>query len=190
MAQAGRKPQIDKEQLKQLLDQGMKPWEIANRLQVGRPAISKAMKKYCLGKKSSFSGSETSVQNIDEPVEADLNKTLVKMLIDSIKELKTIVAELSVAKLSEKGKLRDTYTKLSQEVRQQIRDLNTLTEKFNEREVIFEFFSGVANAIREEVPPDIRKKVFNRILALRNAYLKMNEVKVEVGEKECPNSES
>jgi hypothetical protein len=169
MASPGRKAQISKEKL-------------------GRPAISKAMKRFGLREKDVLvPGSEN--QTGDESIESDLNKTLIQMNANSIRELGAILKELGSAKISEKGKLRDTYTKLSQEVRQQIRDLNTLTEKFNEREIIFHFFAGIAKTIREEVPPDIRKKVFNRILVLRNAYSKMNEVKVELEEKECPNSE-
>jgi predicted transcriptional regulator len=178
MAAPGRKEIITREQLESLLARGLKNYQIADELHVKRSSITKALKRYGLSKKKGSNSQEnSSLINADEQPESDLTRTLFELNTQSLKEMSIILKELATAKQGEKGKLRDTYTKLSQEIRQQIRDLTTLSEGLNDRQVIYEFFSGVADAIRQEVPLEIRKKIFERILSLRNAYGKMPEIK-------------
>ncbi len=161
---------------KALRAEGLNRQQIAEKLNLNPTSVS----KFTMRHKKELEAEGVNVSYSGKPPAAEMSSDtidqLLKMNLALTDQIKKIVKDLKGAGPKEAIKLTEVLIKCLSEARQQHLALENVKSALNDQKTIFQFFQGVVDAISAEVPKDARLKIFNRILALRNAFAETPEI--------------
>ncbi len=159
----GKSTNLDVATYRELKGQGLSRQAIAERLGLDPTAISKFVSRH----RKELEEAGVDVSYSGKPPDAEMGSDtidqLLKMNLALTNQIERIAKDIEKASPKEATKLIEVLVKCLSESRQQHLALQNIKSILNDQKTIFEFFSGVTDAICAEVPKDIRLRIFGRI---------------------------
>ncbi len=179
----GKKSQLTVEVYRQLKAEGLNRGEIATRLGLTDTAISKFTARH----KKELEMASVDSSYTTKPKAPDINPDATAMLIEHANGLKKQIDAVQTE--IDKGgtqatKNREVLIKLTQEYRQITVAIAGISDKLDDRRVMFGLWKNVMKVLEEKLPTKLRDEVVQALWQIASPYIETFKSKSEVTNNE------
>ncbi len=174
----GKKSQLSVEVYRQLRAEGLSRAGIAEKLGLDPTAISKWTARH----KKELETASVDSSYTTKSKAPDINPDAIAMLIEHANGLKKQIdcVQAEIDKGTQATKNREVLIKLTQEYRQITVAIAGISDKLDDRRVMFGLWKKVMRVLEEKLPAPLRSEVVQALWEINNPYVENFKSKSEV----------